>query len=107
MQLQLKLGFNPRHMLQSKEAVVHRCSVEKVFLKACNFIKIENLARVFSCEFCEISKNTLFTEHLRWLLLRIANMINWSMLPIAYQLERHVLTLKFYFSCKNNMLTFR
>ena len=23
-----------------------------------------NLAQVFSCEFCEISKNTLFTEHL-------------------------------------------
>ena len=22
------------------------------------------LAQVFSCEFCEVSKNTLFTEHL-------------------------------------------
>ena len=32
--------------------------------KACNFIKKETLAQVFSCEFCEISKNTLFTEHL-------------------------------------------
>ena len=31
---------------------------------ACNFIKKENLAQVFSCEFCEISKNTFFTEHL-------------------------------------------
>ena len=36
---------------------------------ACNFIKIETLAQVFFCEFCEISKNTFFTEHLRWLLL--------------------------------------
>ena len=27
---------------------------------ACNFIKKETLAQVFSCEFCEISKNTLF-----------------------------------------------
>ena len=26
--------------------------------KACNFIKKETLAQVFSCEFCEISKNT-------------------------------------------------
>ena len=26
--------------------------------KACNFIKKESLAQVFSCEFCEISKNT-------------------------------------------------
>ena len=32
--------------------------------KACNFIKKEILAHVFSCEFCEISKNTFFTEHL-------------------------------------------
>ena len=25
----------------------------------------ETLAQVFSCEFCEISRNTFFTEHLR------------------------------------------
>ena len=29
-----------------------------------NFIKKEALAQVFSCEYCEISKNTFFTEHL-------------------------------------------
>ena len=28
--------------------------------KACSFIKKETLAQVFSCEFCEISKNTFF-----------------------------------------------
>ena len=33
--------------------------------EACNFIKKENLEHVFSCEFCEISKNTFFTELLR------------------------------------------
>ena len=27
-------------------------------LEACNFIKKETLAQVFSCQFCEISKNT-------------------------------------------------
>ena len=32
--------------------------------QACNFIKRESLAEVFSCEFCEISMNTFFTEHL-------------------------------------------
>ena len=32
--------------------------------KACNSIKKETLAQVFSCEFCKISKN-VFTEHLR------------------------------------------
>ena len=80
---------------QTPEVVVWRCSVEKVFLgisrnsqettcaslffnnvaglrpKACNFIKKETLAQVFSCEFYEISNNTFFTEHLRWLLLRL------------------------------------
>ena len=32
-------------------------------LEASNFIKTETLAQVFSCEFCEISKSTFFTEH--------------------------------------------
>ena len=58
------------------EPVARRCSVRKVFLeisqnsqkntcarvsfliKACNFTEKETLAQVFSCEFCEISKNT-------------------------------------------------
>ena len=31
--------------------------------QACNFIKKETLAQGFSCKFCEISKNTFFTEH--------------------------------------------
>ena len=29
-----------------------------------NFIKEKTLAQVFLCEFCEISKNIIFTEHL-------------------------------------------
>ena len=33
--------------------------------EACNFIKKETLTQVFSCKFCEISKNPFFTEHLR------------------------------------------
>ena len=32
--------------------------------QACNFIKKETLTQVFSCEFCKISKNTFFTEHI-------------------------------------------
>ena len=39
--------------------------------EACNFIKKVTLAQVFFCEFCEISKNTFSSEHLRWLLLHI------------------------------------
>ena len=64
------------------EAVAQRCFVKKVFLEispnsqentcdtvcfliklqACNFIRKEILAQVFSCEFCETSKNTFFIE---------------------------------------------
>ena len=32
--------------------------------EACNFIEKETLTQAFSCESCEISKNTFFTEHL-------------------------------------------
>ena len=70
-----------------------KCSIKKVFLEisqnsqentcarvsflmkfqasGCNFIKRETLAQAFSCEFCQIFKNTSFTEHFRWLLLEI------------------------------------
>ena len=37
----------------------------KLLAEACNFIKKETLAEVFSCKFCKISKNTFFVEHLR------------------------------------------
>ena len=37
----------------------------KMQVDACNFIKKQTLSQVFSCIFCEISKNTFFTEHLQ------------------------------------------
>ena len=44
------------------EAFTLRCSAKKslflIKLLACNFIEKESLAQLFSCEFCEISKNT-------------------------------------------------
>ena len=49
--------FTEKHLCQS-------LFFNKVAGGACNFIKKETLAQVFSCEFCEISKNTFFTEHL-------------------------------------------
>ena len=33
--------------------------------QVCDFIKKEAVAQMFSCKFCEFSKNTFFTEHLR------------------------------------------
>ena len=41
-----------------------RSSHQKCSVKKGNVIKKETLAQVFSCEFCETSKNTFFTEHL-------------------------------------------
>ena len=75
-----KTNFAGRSINDSSEAVARKCSVKKVFLEvsqnsqentcarvsflinlqtsACNFIKKETLAQVFSCEFCEISNKT-------------------------------------------------
>ena len=50
------------------EEIAQKCSVKKGILRnfskftvkhQCNLIKKETMAQVFSCEFCEISKNTL------------------------------------------------
>ena len=52
------------------ESFVQRCSVKKVFLEISQNsqenIKKKSLAQVF---FCEMSKNTFFTEHFWWQLL--------------------------------------
>ena len=88
--------YDNRILSMSSQAVVRRCSLKKVFLEisqnskentsarvsffiklhglACNlFIKKEILEQVFSREFCKISKNTFFTEHLRWLFCVLQN----------------------------------
>ena len=80
----MKLGGSDNHYakVSPPEAVAQRCSVKMVLLKfsqnsqentcaevsfliklqaeACNFIKKETLAEVFSCEFCAIYENTFF-----------------------------------------------
>ena len=48
--------FTGKHLYQS-------LFFNKVAGATCNVIKKETLAQVFSCEFCEISKNTFLTEH--------------------------------------------
>ena len=49
---------------QFTEATTKQNAQENTCTRVCNFIKKETLAQVFSWEFCEISKNTLFREHL-------------------------------------------
>ena len=53
-------------------------------LQACNFIKKETVAQVFSCEFCEIFKNTFFTEYL-W---TTASIIIWIFTEICLVILR-------------------
>ena len=55
--------------LKQLSEVFYKNGVLKNFVKftgkhpeACSFIKKETLRQVFSCEFCEIFKNTFFTE---------------------------------------------
>ena len=38
---------------------------QSLFFNKVAGLTLETLAQVFSCEFCEIFKNTFFTEHLR------------------------------------------
>ena len=58
-------------------------SQENTFARVSFLIKLQaehvtllkkTLAQVFSCEFCDIFKNTVFFKTLRWLLLKIAIM---------------------------------
>ena len=74
----IKTNFFLHLVRNISEIVAQRCSAEKVLLEisqnsqekpvrvsfliklqACNFIKKETLTQVFSCEFCEISNNTI------------------------------------------------
>ena len=57
--------FTEKHLCQ----VLFFTKVAGLGPRACNSFNKETLAQVFSCEFCEISKNTFFIEHLWWLLL--------------------------------------
>ena len=62
---------------------------------ACNFIK-ETLTQVFPCEFCEISKNTIFTEH-----LQVITSVKSSVAPQILGLKeivglKEIFTLKIY-----------
>ena len=60
--------FTGKHLCQS-------VFFNKVAVAACNFIKKETQAPVFSCEFCEISKNTFSQNTSGRLLLKKASVL--------------------------------
>ena len=57
---------------------------------ACNFIKIETLAQVFSYEFSEISKNTFLKEYV------------WTTASIKHTQDAYILFAFFYFQVARN-----
>ena len=60
-----KKGVLKKFRKNSQENTCARASFLTQFqAEACSFIKKEALANMFSCEFCEMSKNVSFTEHL-------------------------------------------
>ena len=68
--------FTGKHLCQR---LWHRCFPVPVS---------ETLAQLFSCEFCEISKNTIFTEHLWWLLLNSLKLV-WIIRPNHFAYHVH------------------
>ena len=60
----LEISQNSQENTCARVSYFNKSILIKSQAKACNFIKIETLAQVFSCEFCEISKKIFFTEHL-------------------------------------------
>ena len=74
---------------------------------ALNFIKKETPTQVFFCEYCIISKNIFFIEHLQWLLLKyqVPNncCVNETYTPTIRHRKLIVLSLQ---SGKNSTLKF-
>ena len=59
---------------------------------SCNFIKKEALANVFSCEFCEISKNTFFTDCL-WTTASSLSIFSYFQKTKIYKKKKIAITL--------------
>ena len=56
--------IRPKSYTENYRKIIRQKFLRAVLPEGCNLIKKETLAQVFSYEFCEISKNTFFTEHL-------------------------------------------
>ena len=76
---------------------------------ASNFIKKEILAQIFSCEFCEISKNTFSYRTLWWLLLNVTSLrVNKFSIWLLFTLFIWILfTYIYYIQCHGRILNFR
>ena len=62
----MEVVYTSNLVSQENEKATAACNFQTMSkFQACNFIKKETLAQVLSCEICEISKSTIFTEHLQ------------------------------------------
>ena len=59
----LKISQNSQENICVSMTLVSVSFLIKLLALTSNFIKKEALAQVFSCEFCQISKNTFLKEH--------------------------------------------
>ena len=66
----------------------------KLQVSASNLIKKEALVQVFSCEFCEIFKNTFFTEYL------------WSIASEGFHFMQHLINHDCFISTNKIMIIF-
>ena len=66
-----RANYRNSHQRCSMKRCLKLCQSPFLIKGLCNFIINEILAQLFSCEFCEIFKNTLFAEHLRTTASRI------------------------------------
>ena len=83
----------------SQQNTCARVSLSKLQAEACNFIKKETLAQVFSSEFCEVSKNTfsygtplVAASEMKWFWIWKHNTnwkkMNFKMILISFQQQR-------------------
>ena len=69
--------------------------------QVCNFIEKEPLAQVFSCEFCEISKNTFSTEPIQTTASGV-----WENADGNYKKELHCTKNEFFLQFPADLVTF-
>ena len=59
-----RCSYEKTHKIQQENTCERVSFLIKLQVLACIFIKKETLVQVLSCEFCEIFKNTFFTDQL-------------------------------------------
>ena len=73
-------------------------------LKACIFIKKEIPTQVFSCEYCEIFKNSFLVEHFLFIILLCDDRILWTSLGTKLTCFIFLVLLLCFPSCRESIV---